>query len=81
MKYTQKWDAKLAELNAWEEHPGGDFYPSHGYEVYVQRMSAYIQRNMEQVQLNPHLKRPDSDSVNGNSESKLPVDSLDNSKS
>ena len=33
-------------LNHWVENDDSS-YPAHGYDVYVQRMSVYIQRNME----------------------------------
>jgi hypothetical protein len=43
-------DFKLMELNEWVETDESS-YPAHGYDVYVQRLSVYIQRNMEDTGL------------------------------
>lgn len=40
-------DFRLLELNQWVEAEGTDSYPAHGFDVYVQRLSVYIQRNMD----------------------------------
>jgi hypothetical protein len=37
---------KVMQLNEWVE-TDGNFYPAHAYDVYVQRLSVYVQRNME----------------------------------
>jgi hypothetical protein len=42
---------KLLELNRWDEDDSGNSYPMHGYDVFVQRMSIYVQRNMENAGL------------------------------
>jgi hypothetical protein len=39
-------DFKLTQLNHWVDNEGAS-YPAHGYDVYVQRLSVYLQRNME----------------------------------
>jgi hypothetical protein len=39
-------DFKLLELNKWADDDGLS-YSAHGYDVYVQRLSLYVQRNME----------------------------------
>jgi hypothetical protein len=39
-------DFKLTQLNHWIDTEGTT-YPAHGYDVYVQRLSVYLQRNME----------------------------------
>jgi hypothetical protein len=43
-------DFKLMELNKWADGDGLS-YSAHGYDVYVQRLSLYIQRNMEGARL------------------------------
>jgi hypothetical protein len=43
-------DFKLLELNKWADGDGLS-YSAHGYDVYVQRLSLYIQRNMEGADL------------------------------
>jgi hypothetical protein len=43
-------DFKLLELNKWADSDGLS-YSAHGYDVYVQRLSLYIQRNMESADL------------------------------
>jgi hypothetical protein len=43
---TNVADFKLTELNHWVDGEGTS-YPAHGYDVYVQRLSVYLQRNME----------------------------------
>jgi hypothetical protein len=59
-------DFKLTELNKWEETGDGNAYPMHGYDVYVQRLSIYVQRNMSRMGLaqddwqdmpNPYLRK------------------------
>jgi len=42
---------KLCELNHWDVDRGN--VPAHGYDVYVQRMSVYIQRNEGPINTNP----------------------------
>ncbi|KAF2664719.1 hypothetical protein BT63DRAFT_96732 [Microthyrium microscopicum] len=44
-------DFKLLELDKWMGAEGDESYPSHGFDVYVQRLSVYIQRNMENAGL------------------------------
>jgi hypothetical protein len=39
-------DFKLMELKEWVETDESS-YSAHGYDVYVQRLSVYVQRNME----------------------------------
>jgi hypothetical protein len=43
---TNVEDFKLTQLNHWIDTEGTS-YPAHGYDVYVQRLSVYLQRNME----------------------------------
>ncbi|KAF2417525.1 hypothetical protein EJ08DRAFT_643499 [Tothia fuscella] len=43
---------RLMALNRWEE-AGGVGLPIHGYDVYVQRLSVYIQRNEGPINLAP----------------------------
>jgi hypothetical protein len=38
---------KLLELNQWRENDEGNSYAVHGYDVFVQRLSVYVQRNMD----------------------------------
>jgi hypothetical protein len=50
------------ELNHWEEATEGgvNSIPAHGYDIYVQRMSVYVQRNEGPVNLSPDddIKNP-----------------------
>lgn len=76
-------DFKLMELNKWEENTEGNSYPTHGYDVYVQRLSIYVQRNMSNLvstaeereeMPNPHVRRtsvPDADAQNGGAGEKV----------
>ena len=49
---------QLCELNHWDTEKGN--VPSHGYDVYVQRLSVYVQRNEGPVTLSPEedMKNP-----------------------
>jgi hypothetical protein len=42
---------KLMDLNHWDQDTGTT--PIHGYDVYVQRLSVYIQRNEGKINLHP----------------------------
>lgn len=42
---------KLCELNHWDTERGN--VPAHGYDVYVQRLSVYVQRNEGPVNMSP----------------------------
>jgi hypothetical protein len=48
----------LFELNHWDTDKGN--VPSHGYDVYVQRLSVYVQRNEGPVTISPEedMKNP-----------------------
>lgn len=88
-------DFKMMELDHWVEIDGNS-YPAHGYDVYVQRLSVYIQRNMEDAGLaeddyedypspsaSIHSTRPvddNGDAVNVPEPPKEVLTSLDNSE-
>lgn len=44
-------DFKLLELNRWVDAEGNNSYPAHGFDVYVQRLSVYVQRSMDHAGL------------------------------
>lgn len=77
-------ESKLFELNTWEESGEYDSRPAYGYDVYVQRMSVYIQRNMDEFDLHAaqsRLPSQNATSTNGNSRFTSPAVLFDNSKS
>lgn len=47
---------KLSELNHWDSEKGN--VPTHGYDVYVQRLSVYVQRNEGPVNMSPDGDTP-----------------------
>ena len=53
-------DFKLMELKEWVETDESS-YSAHGYDVYVQRLSVYLQRNMEDSGIEEDEWNDDSD--------------------